>query len=332
MARHSGLESKMSGKNDKPTILFVDDDETAIGMFQTYMAKQPYRLILARSGHEALVIIEDKTESASRWKALDLDVILLDIMMPGIDGLKVCQYVKDNPVLRHIPIIMVTALNSPRDKVTALSFGADGYITKPYSFEELIGTIKASVAAKKLREDILRQLVELEALNSIAESAHRSMSLPLVLGSTLISLLELEYVEAAAIYTLDKSTDSLLLVQTQGPEGIPLPTVESCPMGQGITGQIGQSRHGQFFLDISSRPEFAERPKSPMRSYVGVVLRADERTMGVLEAFHRQPGWFKKRDVEWLSQVGRHVGQAIENANIFEHTQTLLLQSSSLQQ
>ncbi len=320
----------MSEKIEGPTILLVDDDESAIDMLRVFLQAQRYRTIAAHSGQEALAIIEQETERSSGWQPTSIDVILLDIMMPGIDGFKVCQRVKGDPALCHIPVIMVTALDSSRDKITAISFGADGYITKPFLSEELIGTVKTSLRVKAQQDALLRRLAELEALNATAKSAHRSVSLPLLLASTLTTLLELGHIEAAAIYTLDESTGSLTLVQAQGPEGTLLPTVESCALGEGVTGWIAQAQQGRCIEDISTNPEFLERLRGPMRAYVGAVLRADDRAVGVLEGFHSQPGWFDQRDVEWLDELGSHVGMAIENANLFERTQAMLIQSSSL--
>lgn len=322
----------MSQRTNRPTVLLVDDDELAIEMLRAYLDGQRYQILTAYSGQEALAIIEREAERTSGWQPTTIDVILLDIMMPGIDGLKVCQRVKDDPALRHIPVIMITALSSSQDKVTAISFGADSYIIKPYLSEELISIVKASLKMKAQQDLLLRRLAELEALNAIAASAHHSVSFPLLVASTLTTLLEFQYIEAAAIYTLDDATGSLTLAQAQGPENVALPTVESCALGQGVTGWIGQAQQGRHIADISSHPEFGHRLRGPMRAYVGVALLADDRAVGVLEGFHRQPGRFDQRDVEWLEELGRQVGMAIENANIFESTQALLIQSSSLRQ
>ena len=158
------------------------------------------------------------------------------------------------------------------------------------------------------------------------------MNLSILIASALTTLLESQHIEAAAIYTLDEAGGSLALAQAQGPKDVTLPTITSCVLGQGFLGSIGQSQQGQWILDISRRPEFTDRPASPMRAYVGVALSVDDHTVGALEVFHHQPGWFDQRDVEWLDDLGRQVGLAIANANLFEHTQSLLVQSSSLRQ
>ncbi len=320
----------MPEQTDRLTILLVDDDESALEMIRVFLEGHHCRVRTVNSGREALTVIDREAHLATRWRPWTIDLILLDIMMPGIDGFKVCHRIKDDPALCHIPVIMVTALDSSQDKVMAISFGADGYVTKPYLSEELIGTIQASMRTKAQQEALLRRLAELEALNAIVESAHQSLSLSLLLANTLTKLLEFQHVEAAAIYTVDETAGSLTLARSQGPEGVTLPLVNSCTLGQGISGWIGKTQQGRHIEDITSHPEFANRLHSSMHAYVGVALRADKRTVGVLEGFHRQPSWFDQRDVEWLEELGRHVGLAIDNAKIFERTQTLLIQSSSL--
>lgn len=317
---------------NEPTILIVDDDESAVEMLDIYLRGHGYQTRMVYSGQEALDLIEREATHASGWWPWVIDLILLDIMMPGIDGYKVCLRIKDEPALQHIPVIMVTALDSSRDKITAFSFGADGFITKPYLYEELAGTVKANLRIKAQREALLRRQAELETINATVASAHRSMNLSILIASALTTLLESQHIEAAAIYTLDKAGGSLALAQAQGPRDVTLPTITSCALGQGFLGSIGQSQQGQWILDISRRPEFTDRPASPMRAYVGVALSVQDRTVGALEIFHHQPGWFDQRDVEWLDDLGRQVGLAIANANLFAHTQALLVQSSSLRQ
>lgn len=322
----------MPEQTRKPTVLVIDDDESAVEMLSVFLKGQGCQIQKAYSGREALALIEREAEHISGWRPWAIDLVLLDIMMPGIDGFKVCQRIKDDPAMRHIPVIMVTALDSSRDKITAISFGADGYITKPYLSDELAGVIKANLRTKAQQEALLRRLAELETLNATAESVQRTLNLPVLIASALTTLLESQHIEAAAIYTLDEAGETLTPAQAQGPKDVILPTVSSCALGQGTIGCIGQSQQGKWLEDIAMHPEFAERPPSPMHAYVGVALRADDRTVGVLEVFHRQPGWFDQRDVEWLDELGHKVGLAIENANLFERTQSLLLQFPSLRQ
>ena len=314
----------MSAELGQPTILIVDDDEMTVEMLDLLLTGQRYRTRKAYSGQEVLALIEREAPQATGWRPWTVDLVLLDIMMPGVDGYKICLRIKDDPALRHIPVIMVTVLDSCRDRITAMSFGADGYVTKPWVSEELVSLIQARLRIKAQQEALLRRQVELETIRRTAASAYRSVSLSVLVNSGLATLLECGHVEGVAIYTVDETPQSLTLAEAQGPEGVALPTPLSCGLGEGVLGRIARSQRGQWFDDMAGHPDFADRPASPMCAYVGAPLCDDDRTMGVLEVFHRQPGWFDGRDVAWLDELGQCVGCAMGNAGRFERARTAL--------
>jgi len=109
------------------TILIVDDDPAGRHTLESILDGQGYQLEMAENGLQAL----EKAE-----KCLP-DVILLDVMMPGMDGFEVCQRIRNNPLLAEIPIIMLTALDDRKSLLDGLESGADDYITKPYDRHEL---------------------------------------------------------------------------------------------------------------------------------------------------------------------------------------------------
>jgi CheY-like chemotaxis protein len=315
----------MSEWTHPPTALIVDDDKLAVEMLETYLQGQGFQTRAALSGQGALDIIEQELVHASRWRPWTIDLILLDIMMPGVDGYKVCLRVKDEPLLRHIPVIMVTALDSARGRNTALSFGADGYVTKPFLSEDLKSTIEAAMRIKKQQEALLRRTAELETLAATAQSVQQSLNLLLSLAGALTTLCQVEQIEAAAIYTLDEAGESLTLAHAQeGQKGSVPPALTSCAMGQGFIGRIAESQQGEWIGDMAARPDFSDRSEHSMRSCVGVALRVADRTVGLLEVFHPQPNWFDERDVRWLDELGLILGQAIVNTKLLERTQAML--------
>ncbi len=114
----------------KQKILIVDDDENIAELISLYLEKEQYDTEMAYSGEEALTIIE----------AYNPDLLLLDIMLPGIDGYEVCQQVRKT---RDIPIIMLSAKGEVFDKVLGLKMGADDYIVKPFDSNELVARVSA---------------------------------------------------------------------------------------------------------------------------------------------------------------------------------------------
>ncbi len=123
------------GPMEKIKILVVEDEAPIQELLQFNLERTKYRVKVVESGEEAL------EESVNYQPSL----ILLDIMLPGTDGLEVCKRLKTNPKTQHIPIIMLTALCEEADIVTGLELGADDYITKPFSPRVLLARVKAAL-------------------------------------------------------------------------------------------------------------------------------------------------------------------------------------------
>ena len=131
-------------------ILIVEDEKDIIKMLEYNLKKEGFKVIDARDGEDAL-------DLAVRAYP---DLILLDLMLPGIDGLEVCKSLKKEAKTASIPIIMLTAKSQESDKVVGLELGADDYISKPFSPRELIARIKA----------VLRRATEKEKLPEIFQA------------------------------------------------------------------------------------------------------------------------------------------------------------------
>jgi len=117
----------------KETILIVEDEKDIVKMLDYNLKKEGYKVIVADDGEDALDLAKSKSP----------DLILLDLMLPGLDGLEVCKELKNERKTRLIPVIMLTAKAQESDKVVGLELGADDYVTKPFSPRELVARIKA---------------------------------------------------------------------------------------------------------------------------------------------------------------------------------------------
>ena len=129
-------------------ILIVDDTPTNLEVISEALSDAGFDVAIAISGERALQQIERKLP----------DLILLDIMMPGIDGFETCQRLKDNPRTRDIPIIFMTALADTDSKVQALELGAVDYITKPFQEEEVLARVKTHLQLYYLTQTLERQV------------------------------------------------------------------------------------------------------------------------------------------------------------------------------
>jgi two-component system alkaline phosphatase synthesis response regulator PhoP len=117
----------------KEKILIVEDEKDIAKMLEYNLAKEGFKPLIAFDGEEALETAKQEHPS----------LILLDLMLPELDGIEVCKILKRNPKTSFIPIIMLTAKSQETDKIVGLELGADDYVTKPFSPKELIARIKA---------------------------------------------------------------------------------------------------------------------------------------------------------------------------------------------
>ncbi len=124
------------------TILVVEDEETVLDTLTYNFQEEGYKVLKAGDGEEALATIRKKKP----------DLVILDIMLPKLDGLAVCRLVRKDPDVAHIPIIMLTARGTQGDKMVGLDSGADDYVTKPFGFGELMARVRAVLRRAPGRE------------------------------------------------------------------------------------------------------------------------------------------------------------------------------------
>jgi two-component system alkaline phosphatase synthesis response regulator PhoP len=124
----------------KETILVVEDEEDIRELLKYNLEKEGYQVLGAATGEEALKKVRDRLP----------DLILLDLMLPGIDGLEVCRRLKGEAQTRHLPIVMLTAKGEETDIVAGLELGADDYVTKPFSPRVLLARLRAALRRRSL--------------------------------------------------------------------------------------------------------------------------------------------------------------------------------------
>ncbi|MBU4484906.1 response regulator [bacterium] len=146
--------------NDPLRILVVDDDKNNFTLAKAVLAKQGYEVEGAFSGSEALQMIKERS----------YDVILLDVMMPKMDGFEVCRRIKEDESTRLIPVIIVTALNEREDKIQGIDAGCDDFVTKPFDFSELTARVRALGKVKRLNDDLDRAETAIMSLARAVEA------------------------------------------------------------------------------------------------------------------------------------------------------------------
>ena len=216
-------------------ILVVDDDYETTEYLSTLLGSQGYAVEVAYTGEEALERLQ-AVHGQGGQPLPSLDLVLLDVMLPDLDGYEVCRLIKDDQELKHLPVIMLTALRSTSNKTRGLEIGADDYVTKPFQPEELLARVKAHLRMRQMEREVLQRNRELAALNAIAEAVSRSLDLEEVLTATLQRVLETMHMEAGIISLLDPEQEELVLRVQQG---FPLEAAHQLvglrlPLGQGV--------------------------------------------------------------------------------------------------
>lgn len=132
------------------TVLVVDDEETIAEAVRARLESEGYRVLVAGDGGQAI-------ETAARERP---DLVVLDLMLPGMDGLEVCKELQRD---RWVPVLMLTARTEEADKVAGFAVGADDYLTKPFDPEELRARVQAGTRIVSLQQQLRTHVTELEA-------------------------------------------------------------------------------------------------------------------------------------------------------------------------
>lgn len=140
---------------EKATILVIDDSPTNLKRFLDQLIQVGFKILIAPSGQDALQQLEQ----------IKPDLILLDVLMPGLDGFETCARLKANESTKNIPVIFMTALSDPLDKVKGFEVGGVDYITKPFQFEEAIARINTHLMIYRLQQQLEEQNNQLKQLN-----------------------------------------------------------------------------------------------------------------------------------------------------------------------
>jgi len=177
------------------TILVVEDEEDILEVIRYNLSREGYRVSGVRDGEEGL----------ERIRRDNPDLVLLDLMLPGIDGLSICQRLKEDPVTRAIPVVMVTAKGEESDVVLGLGMGADDYVVKPFSPRELVARVKAVLRRGPLAPDrVAGERITRGALSvDVGRHEARIDGKPITLTATEMRMLHFLAAHPGRVFTRD---------------------------------------------------------------------------------------------------------------------------------
>jgi len=298
-----------------PRLLVVEDDVEMVELMQNMLALVRCQVQVAHSGEEALALL--RREAAARR---EIDLVLLDIMVPEMDGYEVIARVKADPMLRNTSIIMTTALDSVSNKTLGLGLGADDYLTKPFDPQELLARIDAVMRIRRSEQALRRRNQELSVLIEINRMVTSSLELDQVLEATIQGIREILHVEAGSLVLVDEVVGGLIFRKTFSPEQgwISGRTIQP---EEGIVGYVVQSGKPKLVNNVERDPHFSakvdEEAGFTSRTILCVPLRIRDRVIGALEVINKLDGTFTEQDLELLQAMAASVAVAVDNASLY---------------
>ena len=317
------------------SILIVDDTLANLRLLSGILSDHGYNVRPVPDGRLALT--SAKTQPP--------DIILLDIMMPGLSGYDVCTQLKDDERTQDIPVVFISALDEVLDKVKAFSVGGVDYITKPFQTQEILARVQThlslqnsqkqlqernvllqqEIAERKRTEGTLQKRnLELAFLNRINQIFGSSLDLRYVLKTALAEIQNLLDVFSASFWLLSPETDMLTCMQVIGP-GTDKLKHTTIRRGDGITGWVAQHGEIQFVPDLLNDERhlqlITDATEVPIRSMLSLPLRFKNTVIGVLNLVDQRIGHFRQHHLILLEPLASAAAMSIENAQLYSTAQ-----------
>ena len=303
----------------KANILVVDDEVETVDMISFLLESQGYAVISAYSGTEALEILQKGIQERAESRPL-IDLVILDVKIPDVDGYEICRLIKQDDHLKYIPVIMVTGLGSVEDTTRGLAIGADDYVSKPFRAQELVARVRAMLRVRAMEQELLQHTLELAALNEINKAITSSLDLDQILSQTMHGIRRILHVEAGSLLLLDEGSGLLEFKKILRGSQERMVGFKLKP-GEGIAGYVVQKGEPLLVLDAQNDPRFCPRIDEAIgfvtRSILCVPLKVKDRVIGAIEVINKLDSQFDENDLWLLNYMAGSVAIALENARLY---------------
>lgn len=291
----------MVDQSGTPLVLVVDDQPAAAEMLTRLFNANGYEVANAYNGTEALSLAHE----------IQPDLILLDIMMPGMDGFEVLKHLRDKPDTADIPTIFITAKTNLADIEHGLQLGADDYIPKPVKPRELLARAKSKIESHKLREELRKRTIELEgrttdlqALLRVSEELNTHLEIDELLNLLLLLVQDLIPTQVAAVFRFNESRIVDELVRSKD--------------GDDYTGQLDLD---VLFEKLKSSQAVAwnSTEASPITEFpagMSIGLAHNGKLHGLIAVFSDEP--YSDHILRLFEGIGRQAAMALRNAVLFQ--------------
>ncbi len=317
------------------SILIVDDTPENLTILTRMLIEQGYLVHSAINGEVALKAVQ---------KILP-DLILLDIMMPGMDGYEICRQLKADEKTRDIPVIFMSALDETMDKVKAFEVGGVDYVTPPFQTEEVLARIETHLALwnsqkhlqeknvqfqqeindhRQTEEALQQRNQRLLLINQVGQMFSSSLELEHVLETALGEIQRLLDAFATSFWLIAPETNELVCMHAKGPGSKNLVYWRLAP-GQGVSGWAVKHNESLLISDTwADERHFRnvdEQTGVTVRSMISIPLRVKGKVIGVLNLVDPRVGHFTHNDLIFLEPVAAAAAIAIENARLYTAAQ-----------
>jgi signal transduction histidine kinase/DNA-binding response OmpR family regulator len=290
----------------KEGILIVDDTPGNLRLLFQVLTDKGYKVRAVPDGARAL-------EAAH---ALPPDLILLDIMMPEMDGYEVCTRLKAQAATRDIPVIFMSALDATQDKVNAFAAGGVDYVTKPFQVAEVLARVETHLALKQRNR-------ELASLNRVSQELAVTLDLQQIMEQLLQETTDAVSAEGASVWLWDEQEGDWLTCQAVSPpdQGQALLGLR-LPPGQGIAGWVVENGKSVLVPNVRDDARFFsgvdEQTGFRTVSLLAVPLRVRGKVIGVLEVVNKLAGVFDAENLALVETLAASAAIAIDNAHLVE--------------
>ncbi|MBN1954714.1 MAG: GAF domain-containing protein [Anaerolineae bacterium] len=295
-------------------ILVVDDSATSRTWAKVVLERSGYHVRVAEDGGEALVMIESQPP----------DLILLDVILPGLDGYVVTRRLREDPRFAPIPIILLTTLGDVSSKVKGLEAGANDFLTKPPEESELLARVRTLLRLTYSHKALLAEKSKTELLYRISRELSAELDVDALLSRILNFTMD----------ALDALTSSVILLDEQGKpirqisrrrDGIAMISGEVWEkiVQEGLTGWVIRNQEGALVGDTRDDPRWivVEESHTNMLSVLAVPMLHGGRTAGTVVLTHDQAHYFTREHFELLNSVASQSAIVIEKARAYQKEQ-----------
>jgi len=305
--------------SNRVNILIVDDEVETVDMISFLLESQGYAVIPAYSGMEALEILQQRIQEPGGARSL-VDLVILDVKIPDVDGYEICEVIKKDDHLKYIPVIMVTGLGSVEDTAKGLAIGADDYVSKPFRSEELLARVKAMLRVRTMEHELLQHTRELATLNEINKAITSSLDLDQILSQTMHGIRVILHVEASSLLLLDETSGLLEFKKILSGNQEQMAEFK-LKLGEGIAGHVVRDGKPLLVLDTQNDPRFCPRIDEAIgfvtRSALCVPLKVKDKIIGAIEVINKLDGQFDEKDLWLLNYMAGSVAIALENVRLY---------------